>query len=167
MRTDLQMGLDNISKGKLLSDDLCLNFSVTPLSRIKMRRHRVFLLCTVGLCVISFLHYYKALHYVSLLRELSAPYPNIKSFIMVTGFFWKEKGVAATPLSPASPDEAPPLQILHESDSKTRAMTDSVRGLEMRMKEEPEPPHPWEKPEENQKGDTLNEVSFIKRPEKV
>uniref|UniRef100_A0A667WRQ3 Beta-1,4-mannosyl-glycoprotein 4-beta-N-acetylglucosaminyltransferase n=1 Tax=Myripristis murdjan TaxID=586833 RepID=A0A667WRQ3_9TELE len=58
---------------------------------MKMRRHRVFLLCTVGLCVISFLHYYKALHYVSLLRELSAPYPNIKSFIMVTGFFWRER----------------------------------------------------------------------------
>uniref|UniRef100_A0A096M080 Beta-1,4-mannosyl-glycoprotein 4-beta-N-acetylglucosaminyltransferase n=1 Tax=Poecilia formosa TaxID=48698 RepID=A0A096M080_POEFO len=56
---------------------------------MKMRRHRVFLLCTVGLCVISFLHYYKALHYVSLLRELSAPYPNIKSFIMVSGFFWR------------------------------------------------------------------------------
>uniref|UniRef100_A0A3B3CBK9 Beta-1,4-mannosyl-glycoprotein 4-beta-N-acetylglucosaminyltransferase b n=1 Tax=Oryzias melastigma TaxID=30732 RepID=A0A3B3CBK9_ORYME len=58
---------------------------------MKMRRHKVFLLCTVGLCVISFLHYYKALHYVSLLRELSAPYPNIKSFIMVSGFFWREK----------------------------------------------------------------------------
>ena len=75
-----------------------------------MRRHRVFLLCTVGLCVISFLHYYKALHYVSLLRELSAPYPNIKSFIMVTGFFWREQGMAATPLSPAPPEEAPPLR---------------------------------------------------------
>ncbi|CAL8353047.1 unnamed protein product [Boreogadus saida] len=77
---------------------------------MKMRRHRVFLLCTVGLCVISFLHYYKALHYVSLLRELSAPYPNIKSFIMVTGFFWREQGMAATPLSPAPPEEAPPLR---------------------------------------------------------
>uniref|UniRef100_A0A3Q2YW90 Beta-1,4-mannosyl-glycoprotein 4-beta-N-acetylglucosaminyltransferase n=1 Tax=Hippocampus comes TaxID=109280 RepID=A0A3Q2YW90_HIPCM len=73
---------------------------------MKMRRHRVFLLCTVGLCVISFLHYYKALHYVSLLRELSAPYPNIKSFIMVTGFFWQEKGAGSgAPLSPASPEE--------------------------------------------------------------
>ncbi|XP_047220390.1 beta-1,4-mannosyl-glycoprotein 4-beta-N-acetylglucosaminyltransferase isoform X3 [Girardinichthys multiradiatus] len=81
---------------------------------MKMRRHRVFLLCTVGLCVISFLHYYKALHYVSLLRELSAPYPNIKSFIMVSGFFWREKGVAATPLSPAPPEEAPPLPSLRQ-----------------------------------------------------
>uniref|UniRef100_A0A8C9SQP1 Beta-1,4-mannosyl-glycoprotein 4-beta-N-acetylglucosaminyltransferase n=2 Tax=Scleropages formosus TaxID=113540 RepID=A0A8C9SQP1_SCLFO len=59
--------------------------------KMRMRRYRVFLLCTVGLCVISFLHYYKALHYVSLLRELSAPYPNINSFIMVTGFFWREQ----------------------------------------------------------------------------
>lgn len=32
--------------------------------RMKMRRHRVFLLCTVGLCVISFLHYYKVKYIV-------------------------------------------------------------------------------------------------------
>nr|XP_057928133.1 beta-1,4-mannosyl-glycoprotein 4-beta-N-acetylglucosaminyltransferase [Doryrhamphus excisus]XP_057928134.1 beta-1,4-mannosyl-glycoprotein 4-beta-N-acetylglucosaminyltransferase [Doryrhamphus excisus] len=140
---------------------------------MKMRRHRVFLLCTVGLCVISFLHYYKALHYVSLLRELSAPYPNIKSFIMVTGFFWREKGIAATPLSPTSPEEAPPLLALHPSDTKTRGrgagdvggvvgelgpglMSSGVvrrAGLEMRLREEPAPPHPWEKPEESLRGD--------------
>ncbi|KAL4658101.1 beta-1,4-mannosyl-glycoprotein 4-beta-N-acetylglucosaminyltransferase, partial [Arapaima gigas] len=59
--------------------------------RMKMRRHRLFLLCTVALCVVSFLHYYKALHYVSLLRELSAPYPNIKSFIVVSDFFWRDQ----------------------------------------------------------------------------
>lgn len=76
---------------------------------MKMRRHRVFLLCTVGLCVISFLHYYKALHYVSLLRELSAPYPNIKSFIMVTGFFWKERDM---PLSSTFSDDGPAPVIL-------------------------------------------------------
>ncbi|XP_054634667.1 beta-1,4-mannosyl-glycoprotein 4-beta-N-acetylglucosaminyltransferase isoform X2 [Dunckerocampus dactyliophorus] len=140
---------------------------------MKMRRHRVFLLCTVGLCVISFLHYYKALHYVSLLRELSAPYPNIKSFIMVTGFFWREKGIAATPLSPTSPEEAPPLPALHPSDTKARggAVGDAVgvgggmgpglmsggivrrAGLEMRLREELAPPHPWEKPEESLRGD--------------
>ncbi|XP_018601573.2 beta-1,4-mannosyl-glycoprotein 4-beta-N-acetylglucosaminyltransferase-like isoform X2 [Scleropages formosus] len=85
-----------------------------PLRRIKMRRHRVFLLCTVGLCVISFLHYYKALHYVSLLRELSAPYPNIKSFIMVTGFFWKEE---PKPISSAHPNEGPP-PVLRPSDHR-------------------------------------------------
>ncbi|XP_078147260.1 beta-1,4-mannosyl-glycoprotein 4-beta-N-acetylglucosaminyltransferase isoform X2 [Centroberyx gerrardi] len=151
--------------------------------RMKMRRHRVFLLCTVGLCVISFLHYYKALHYVSLLRELSAPYPNIKSFIMVTGFFWRERGVAGTPLSPASPEEAPPLPGLRPSDTKPRGAAGVVgggggggggvmgigggavggagivgrAGLEMRLREEPAPPHPWEKPEENKRGDTPEE----------
>lgn len=148
-----------------------------PLPRMKMRRHRVFLLCTVGLCVISFLHYYKALHYVSLLRELSAPYPNIKSFIMVTGFFWREKGAASTPLSPASPEEAPPLPVLHASDTKARSAAGVVgggggiggvnagiigrSGLEMRLREEPAPPRPWDKPEENQRGDAPNEVRWL------
>ncbi len=165
----------------------CTHVSLFPLSslfRMKMRRHRVFLLCTVGLCVISFLHYYKALHYVSLLRELSAPYPNIKSFIMVTGFFWREKGAAATPLSPASPEEAPPLPVLRQSESKARAVAIAVgdgggmghgiggvmvggvgivgnAGLEMRLRDEPAPPHPWEKPEENQQGDRLKEVRLV------
>lgn len=145
-----------------------------------MRRHRVFLLCTVGLCVISFLHYYKALHYVSLLRELSAPYPNIKSFIMVTGFFWKDKGASAAPLSPASPEEAPPIPVLQASDTKAAAAVggggggglgldiggvmiggpgiNGRSGLEMRLREEPAPPHPWEKPQEHKRGDTPNEV---------
>uniref|UniRef100_A0A3Q2QGF5 Beta-1,4-mannosyl-glycoprotein 4-beta-N-acetylglucosaminyltransferase n=1 Tax=Fundulus heteroclitus TaxID=8078 RepID=A0A3Q2QGF5_FUNHE len=146
-------------------------------SRMKMRRHRVFLLCTVGLCVISFLHYYKALHYVSLLRELSAPYPNIKSFIMVSGFFWREKGVAATPISPASPEEAPPLPALRQGVVKQSlgdggaeaidpgALDAKIGGpgvadfkdLEVRAMKEPEPPHPWEKPEENQPGDSPQE----------
>ncbi|XP_071360407.1 beta-1,4-mannosyl-glycoprotein 4-beta-N-acetylglucosaminyltransferase isoform X2 [Trachinotus anak] len=147
---------------------------------MKMRRHRVFLLCTVGLCVISFLHYYKALHYVSLLRELSAPYPNIKSFIMVTGFFWREKGAAATPLSPASPEEAPPLPVLHQSDTKGRGVAGAAGGgggggmglgiqgvmvggpgivgsAGLEMRHDPAVPHPWEKPEENQRGDSPNE----------
>ncbi|XP_031144850.1 beta-1,4-mannosyl-glycoprotein 4-beta-N-acetylglucosaminyltransferase isoform X1 [Sander lucioperca] len=151
---------------------------------MKMRRHRVFLFCTVGLCVISFLHYYKALHYVSLLRELSAPYPNIKSFIMVTGFFWREKGAGTTPLSPASPEEAPPLPVLRPSDPKARAVVGAGEGgggggggmglgiggivvggagivgnagLEMNIRGEPAPPHPWEKQVEHQRGDTLNE----------
>lgn len=120
-----------------------------------MRRHRVFLLCTVGLCVISFLHYYKALHYVSLLRELSAPYPNIKSFIMVTGFFWRER---ATPLASAVPEEGPPLSH-RPSDTKPRASEDveGVRrtgvlgepgGLMMEVGEDPGVPRPWGRPEE-------------------
>ncbi|XP_062852986.1 beta-1,4-mannosyl-glycoprotein 4-beta-N-acetylglucosaminyltransferase [Trichomycterus rosablanca] len=100
---------------------------------MKMRRHRVFLLCTVGLCVISFLHYYKALHYVSLLRELSAPYPNIKSFIMVSGFFWKDR---ATPLSSVSPPNTK-LQVQKEIRDQ---MAVSVR--------EPIAPYSWPKQEE-------------------
>ncbi|XP_068455642.1 beta-1,4-mannosyl-glycoprotein 4-beta-N-acetylglucosaminyltransferase [Clinocottus analis] len=146
---------------------------------MKMRRHRVFLLCTVGLCVISFLHYYKALHYVSLLRELSAPYPNIKSFIMVSGYFWREKGGGATPLSPASPEEAPPLPVLRPSDTEGRAegaeggaagggamagVLAGGAGLEMRSREEPAPPHPWEKPEENQRDGAPEEVRNPSRP---
>ncbi|KAF3687988.1 Beta-1,4-mannosyl-glycoprotein 4-beta-N-acetylglucosaminyltransferase [Channa argus] len=137
---------------------------------MKMRRHRVFLLCTVGLCVISFLHYYKALHYVSLLRELSAPYPNIKSFIMVTGFFWREKGMAATPLSPASPEEAPPIPDIRPMDGKARNMPGDVAamgaggvlagggaGIDDRAGQEKDLalPRPWEKPEEHQRGDRL------------
>ncbi|XP_038163542.1 beta-1,4-mannosyl-glycoprotein 4-beta-N-acetylglucosaminyltransferase isoform X2 [Cyprinodon tularosa] len=148
---------------------------------MKMRRHRVFLLCTVGLCVISFLHYYKALHYVSLLRELSAPYPNIKSFIMVSGFFWREKGIAATPLSPASPEEAPPLPALRqgvvkhgggvgslgaggggaidpgELDAKNGEPGVAGLKIEVRAMKEPQPPRPWEKPEENQLGESPKE----------
>ncbi|XP_034740447.1 beta-1,4-mannosyl-glycoprotein 4-beta-N-acetylglucosaminyltransferase isoform X2 [Etheostoma cragini] len=154
---------------------------------MKMRRHRVFLFCTVGLCVISFLHYYKALHYVSLLRELSAPYPNIKSFIMVTGFFWREKGVGTTPLSPAFPEEAPPLPGLRPSDTKARVVASAVGGgggggggggemglgiggdmvggagivgspgLETKRGGEPAPPRPWEKLVVHQREDTLNE----------
>lgn len=168
-----------------------LHFSPFPpvpsfprLSRMKMRRHRVFLLCTVGLCVISFLHYYKALHYVSLLRELSAPYPNIKSFIMVTGFFWREKGVAATPLSPASPEEAPPVPVHQQLEGKARGVAGSVEGggggLDLgiggvmvggpgdfghaalaRQKQEPAPPHPWEKPVEHQLVEIPNEVKWV------
>ncbi|KAM9490029.1 beta-1,4-mannosyl-glycoprotein 4-beta-N-acetylglucosaminyltransferase isoform 1-T1 [Salvelinus alpinus] len=132
-----------------------------PPERMKMRRHRVFLLCTVGLCVISFLHYYKALHYVSLLKELSAPYPNIKSFIMVTGFFWREGG--ATPLTSAasssdfaaSQEDGPP-PALRPSDTKPRIVGaigpggggGRGGGVEMRLREEPAAPQPWGQPEE-------------------
>ncbi|XP_017261615.1 beta-1,4-mannosyl-glycoprotein 4-beta-N-acetylglucosaminyltransferase isoform X2 [Kryptolebias marmoratus] len=118
---------------------------------MKMRRHRVFLLCTVGLCVISFLHYYKALHYVSLLRELSAPYPNIKSFIMVSGFFWKEKGLAATPLSPASPEEEP---VLRHLDPK---LGGGGRGLDVERVLIERPGNHWENQEENEIGDMQKE----------
>ncbi|KAJ0033812.1 hypothetical protein NQD34_000919 [Periophthalmus magnuspinnatus] len=135
-----------------------------------MQRYRVFLLCTVGLCVISFLHYYKALHYVSL-RELTAPYP-FKSFILSTGFFWRERGLASTPLSPASPEEPPPPPQRKESRAEVspQGTTLGIQGvavgavselasvkLELRVREHPAPPHPWEKPEEGQAGDTKKE----------
>ncbi|MCJ8729898.1 hypothetical protein PDJAM_G00112640 [Pangasius djambal] len=128
---------------------------------MKMRRHRVFLLCTVGLCVISFLHYYKALHYVSLLRELTAPYPNIKSFIMVTGFFWKEK---ATPLSTASPEEGPP-PVLRPSETRQRAQEGTGgmgAGVELNMAGEPRAPQPWVRPEEPQHKDPDPEKEDMK-----
>lgn len=80
--------------------------------------------------------------------------------------------MAATPLSPASPEEAPPLPVVREPDSKGRVMSGSVggvpvydaglagsAGLELGLVEELEPPRPWEKPKENQRGDTPNEVS--------
>ncbi|XP_036383182.1 beta-1,4-mannosyl-glycoprotein 4-beta-N-acetylglucosaminyltransferase-like isoform X2 [Megalops cyprinoides] len=125
---------------------------------MKMRRHRVFLLCTVGLCVISFLHYYKALHYVSLLRELSAPYPNIQSFIMVTGFFWKDR---ATPLSGTAPGEGPP-PALRPSDTGSRdpEILESQRTLELRRGEELGGPQLWERPEdlEQREVDAIEEM---------
>lgn len=104
--------------------------------------------------------------------------------------------MAATPLSPASPEEAPPLPVLRPGDSKDRSIGGAVggaaeggggggggigdgrvglgvagvdpgivgkAGLEIRLREEPAPPHPWEKPEENRgdtRGDTPNEVRF-------
>ncbi|XP_076871844.1 beta-1,4-mannosyl-glycoprotein 4-beta-N-acetylglucosaminyltransferase isoform X2 [Brachyhypopomus gauderio] len=109
---------------------------------MKMRRHRVFLLCTVGLCVISFLHYYKALHYVSLLRELSAPYPNIKSFIMVTGFFWRER---TAPLTSAAPEEAPPADL---RAADIRPGVGDRLGADLDGAGEPRAPQPWARPEE-------------------
>ncbi len=95
--------------------------------------------------------------------------------------------MATTPLSPASPEEAPPLPVLRQLDTQARAVAGAVggggggggggglglgiggvmvggagiigsAGLEMRLREEPAPPHPWEKPEENQRGDSPNEV---------
>ncbi|KAG1934224.1 beta-1,4-N-acetylglucosaminyltransferase family protein [Pimephales promelas] len=110
-----------------------------------MRRHRVFLICTVGLCVISFLHYYKALHYVSLLRELSAPYPNIKSFIMVTGFFWKEGStplnsgdaslrVAGNKFHPRHSSTPDPLESLGDLHRRTHTLQDDHTSYFIRTK---------------------------------
>ncbi|KAL1277741.1 hypothetical protein QQF64_024414 [Cirrhinus molitorella] len=55
--------------------------------RMRMRRHKVFLLCVLGICVVSFLHYYKALHSIPLLQELSSP-SNLKTLKMFSDIFW-------------------------------------------------------------------------------
>lgn len=93
--------------------------------------------------------------------------------------------MASTPLIPVSPEEAPPKPLVHEPDSKARAMGGSVGDggengmglgdrdvimddagnagsarLEVALIEELEPPHPWEKPKEKQQGDTPNEVRY-------
>ncbi|KAM5148831.1 beta-1,4-mannosyl-glycoprotein 4-beta-N-acetylglucosaminyltransferase isoform 3-T3 [Mantella aurantiaca] len=55
--------------------------------RMKMRWHKMFLLlCMAGLCVISVLHFLKALSYVSLSRELVSLSPNL-----ISGFFWESR----------------------------------------------------------------------------
>ncbi|XP_051240356.1 beta-1,4-mannosyl-glycoprotein 4-beta-N-acetylglucosaminyltransferase [Dicentrarchus labrax] len=125
----------------------------------KLWQHRVILLCMVG--VISLLNYFEALRYVSLLRELSSPYPNIKSFIIASGFLLRERGVAAIPHSPTS--VAGPVGggggmtlgiggVVVEG-----AGTAGSGGLDIRLREESAPTHPWAKPEGNQQGDTVNE----------
>ncbi|XP_016387782.1 beta-1,4-mannosyl-glycoprotein 4-beta-N-acetylglucosaminyltransferase-like [Sinocyclocheilus rhinocerous] len=56
--------------------------------RMRIRRFKVFLLCLLGICVISFLHYYKALHNISLLQELSSPSTHLKTLKMFSDIFW-------------------------------------------------------------------------------
>lgn len=56
---------------------------------MRIRRHKVFLLCLLGICVISFLHYYKALYNILLLQELSAPSTHLKSLKVFSDIFWK------------------------------------------------------------------------------
>ncbi|XP_041093741.1 beta-1,4-mannosyl-glycoprotein 4-beta-N-acetylglucosaminyltransferase isoform X2 [Polyodon spathula] len=121
---------------------------------MKMRRHRVFLLCTVGLCLISFLHYYKALHYVTLLRELSSPYPNIKSFFMVSEFFWKQGG---TPLGRVEPEEAP--QLLRTPSY--------IRELPLVQREENEPAQGLKGPRRADRTGAERGGARLPRPEQV
>lgn len=88
---------------------------------------------------------------------------------MVSGFFWREKGLASTPLSPASPEEAPPLPGVRQFDPKARDMPEKVEiGNDINDDnrvampgEELAPPHPWEKPKENEQGNSLNVVKWI------
>ncbi|XP_030649213.1 beta-1,4-mannosyl-glycoprotein 4-beta-N-acetylglucosaminyltransferase a [Chanos chanos] len=60
---------------------------------MKIRRHKVLLFCSVGLCVVSFLNYYKVLQHVPLLQQLSSQAANLKTSIMASDLFWREKSV--------------------------------------------------------------------------
>lgn len=56
--------------------------------RMRVKRHKVFLVCLLGICVVSFLHYYTALHNISLLQEISSPSSHLNTLKMLRGFFW-------------------------------------------------------------------------------
>ncbi|KFO36661.1 Beta-1,4-mannosyl-glycoprotein 4-beta-N-acetylglucosaminyltransferase [Fukomys damarensis] len=69
--------------------------------RMKMRRYKLFLMfCMAGLCLISFLHFFKTLSYVTFPRELASLSPNL-----VSSFFWNNAPVTpqASP-EPGGPD---------------------------------------------------------------
>ncbi|XP_058164811.1 beta-1,4-mannosyl-glycoprotein 4-beta-N-acetylglucosaminyltransferase isoform X2 [Dasypus novemcinctus] len=68
---------------------------------MKMRRYKLFLsLCMAGLCLISFLHFFKTLSYITFPRELASLSPNL-----VSSFFWNNAPVTpqASP-EPGGPD---------------------------------------------------------------
>lgn len=78
--------------------------------------------------------------------------------------------MASTPLSPASPEAAPPFPALRLSDIKPDGAVmrheDVMNGGpgiidHAGRREEPAPPHPWEKPGENQLGNPEREVRWI------
>ncbi|KAL6460720.1 hypothetical protein MHYP_G00306860 [Metynnis hypsauchen] len=60
----------------------------TSMCRMKIRKHKLFLVCSVGLCVVSFLYCYKTLHQEFLLRELSRHKSSLKSLAILSGFLW-------------------------------------------------------------------------------
>ncbi|XP_040844172.1 beta-1,4-mannosyl-glycoprotein 4-beta-N-acetylglucosaminyltransferase [Ochotona curzoniae] len=68
---------------------------------MKMRRYKLFLLfCMAGLCLISFLHFFKTLSYVTFPRELASLSPNL-----VSCFFWNSAPVTPqASAEPAGPD---------------------------------------------------------------
>lgn len=58
---------------------------------MKIRRIKVLLFLSVGLCVVSSLHYYRALYHIPLLKELSNSHANLQHLAALGGFFWEEK----------------------------------------------------------------------------
>nr|XP_020838305.1 beta-1,4-mannosyl-glycoprotein 4-beta-N-acetylglucosaminyltransferase isoform X1 [Phascolarctos cinereus] len=76
------------------------------LQRMKMRRHKLFLtLCMAGLCLISFLHFLKALSYVTFPRELASLSPNL-----VANFLWNNAPI--TPEASSEPGGAMGPELL-------------------------------------------------------
>ncbi|XP_050960419.1 beta-1,4-mannosyl-glycoprotein 4-beta-N-acetylglucosaminyltransferase a isoform X2 [Labeo rohita] len=55
---------------------------------MRIRRHKVFLLCLLGIFVVSFLHYYKALYNIPLLQEFSSPSNHLKTLKIFSDIFW-------------------------------------------------------------------------------
>lgn len=84
---------------------------------------------------------------------------------MVSGFFWKEKGLAATPLSPASPEEAPVLRRLDPKlGGGSGPLGGGGRGLDVErvLIDRPgDPARHWENQAENEVGDLQKEVRYL------
>lgn len=58
---------------------------------MKIRRIKVLLFLSVGLCVLSSLHYYRALHHIPLLKELTDTHANLKHLAAIGSFLWEER----------------------------------------------------------------------------
>ncbi|XP_072530603.1 beta-1,4-mannosyl-glycoprotein 4-beta-N-acetylglucosaminyltransferase a [Salminus brasiliensis] len=56
---------------------------------MKMRKYRLFLFCSVGICVVSLLYCYKTLQKGNFLQQLSGHRSGLKSLAILSGFFWK------------------------------------------------------------------------------
>ncbi|XP_028843726.1 beta-1,4-mannosyl-glycoprotein 4-beta-N-acetylglucosaminyltransferase a isoform X2 [Denticeps clupeoides] len=57
---------------------------------MKKRCQRVFTILLVGLCMVSFFQFYKALHHMPLLQHLSNPSQHLRQIAMFREFLWKE-----------------------------------------------------------------------------
>ncbi|XP_051987716.1 beta-1,4-mannosyl-glycoprotein 4-beta-N-acetylglucosaminyltransferase-like [Xyrauchen texanus] len=57
-------------------------------ARMRFRMYKLFLLCLVGVYVISILYYYKALRNIPLLQELYSSSSHLKTLKLVRDFFW-------------------------------------------------------------------------------
>ncbi|XP_007883549.1 beta-1,4-mannosyl-glycoprotein 4-beta-N-acetylglucosaminyltransferase [Callorhinchus milii] len=98
---------------------------------MKMRRHRIVLvLLMAGLCLISFMHFLKALSYITFSRELSSFTPSLRSIFVDSQFLWKESvalreaetepaPLSALPPSPPPGSEEPYRATFHMRDERT------------------------------------------------